>query len=339
MRILRFILFSLCCFLAAKTWAQDLHYSQYWTSPLNLNPATAGFFNGKWRAGLNSKSQWSSVTVPYQTITAFFDMQVVKRKYHRDALGLGIVLNRDQAGDSKFATTQAAVCISYIKTLNRFNTNLISIGIQPGIVQRSISYASLYFDDQFNGNSYDPGLAHNENFSRSNFMYFDLGAGAHWMYQRTTSTNFSAGLGVFHLTQPGQTLFYESTVRLEIKYSGYAAIQFSAKPSLDLIPSALYMKQGPYSELMVGTQIKFVRDRHLLSYTSINTGVFMRASDALVLMAGFDYKKFNFALSYDVNLSRLKPASKLRGGFELSLIYVHNRAKSLRHKDIPCPIF
>lgn len=339
MRSLRFIIFFIICSHAALLSAQDIHYSQYWMSPLNLNPASAGFFNGKWRVGLNSKNQWSSVTVPYQTITAFFDMQVIKRKYHRDALGMGVVINRDQAGDSKFSTTGAGLSISYIKALNRFNTNLIAIGIQPGIVQRSISYSALYFDDQFNGNSYDPAISNNETFSRSNFLYFDLGAGLQWMYQHTATTSYTAGFSVSHLTQPEQTFFNEQSIRLDRKYTACAGIQFSARTSLDLIPSVMYVNQGPYSELLLGTQIKFVRDRHMISYTSINSGIFMRAADALVIMAGFDYKKFNFGLSYDVNLSRLKPASKMQGGFELSLIYTHNRGKTLRHKDIPCPIF
>jgi hypothetical protein len=55
---------------------------------------------------------------------------------------------------------------------------------------------------------------------------------------------------------------------------------------------------------------------------TIHGGVYFRVNDALSLTTNPDYHPVSFALSYDVNISKLKTSSYGRGGFELSLTYV-----------------
>jgi hypothetical protein len=54
----------------------------------------------------------------------------------------------------------------------------------------------------------------------------------------------------------------------------------------------------------------------------LHGGLFLRWQDALVPVIKIDYSGFSFAFSYDVNISKLKPASLGRGGFELSISYI-----------------
>ncbi len=325
--------------IAAEVLSQDVHYSQYYAAPLQLNPANAGLIKGRFRVGINSKSQWSSVTKPYQNIAAYFDMQAVRRKYRKDALGAGIVFNADIAGDSKYSIINSGLAISYIKSLSYQNNNFIAVGVMPGIIQQSIDYTALYYDNQYNGNYYDPDIDHGEEYGRRSFINFDLAAGAHWVYQHTKNSSYYAGYSAFHLTRPRVSYMNDDNIRLGIKHTLYGGSRFTVGQDLDMIPSIMASFQQPYSEIVFGTLLKYNRSKHFLDQTSINLGVFGRVSDALIVVAGFDYKNINFGVSYDINLSRLKPASHVRGGFEFSISYCYDKNKYKRIREIPCPIF
>ena len=65
----------------------------------------------------------------------------------------------------------------------------------------------------------------------------------------------------------------------------------------------------------------------------------MRNRDAFILKTGFDQRKWSIGLSYDFNFSSLSPASKYLGGYEISVIYIVNKLRPRKAKEIPCPIF
>ncbi|NDC40993.1 MAG: type IX secretion system membrane protein PorP/SprF, partial [Chitinophagia bacterium] len=59
--------------------AQDVHFSQYFTSPLTLNPGLTGLVPDDIRAAANYRTQWSSVsTNPYMTGTISVDLAMLK---------------------------------------------------------------------------------------------------------------------------------------------------------------------------------------------------------------------------------------------------------------------
>ena len=54
--------------LSGALGAQDLHFSQFFNSPLTTNPANTGFIpDANYRVGINYRSQWTSVPAPYTT--------------------------------------------------------------------------------------------------------------------------------------------------------------------------------------------------------------------------------------------------------------------------------
>jgi type IX secretion system PorP/SprF family membrane protein len=322
--------------------AQDQHFSQFMSSPLNLNPATTGFFYGTLRLALNGKSQWQSVTRPYQTMSFALDMSPFKRRYHRDAFGLGLLVNADVAGDSKFSTTSPALSFSYITSLSRQSNHLLSIGIQTAWIFRSINYNALYFDNQYNGSYYDPDQGNNEEFGLKNYRYFDLGAGIHYFFQMSHEKSLYAGLSVFHLGGPSLSFMGDDDIRLDKKWSIYTGGQFNVSSNIDLLPQFLFVTQGPYREVLMGCQAKYMQNRYSQwDYISMIAGIYYRNKDAMIFMAGFDYKQLIFGLSYDMNVSKLRPASYYRGGLEFSLTYSYSYGKVRNKKasSIPCPIF
>ena len=88
-----FILFMLS--LGAS--AQDIHFSQFFETPLLRNPALAGIFSGDMRLQSVYRTQWQSVTVPYQTVSfnGEFKLHIGKAD---DFITLGGEILYDKAG-------------------------------------------------------------------------------------------------------------------------------------------------------------------------------------------------------------------------------------------------
>ena len=152
-KICVFILVSILSSIFSKSMAQDIHFSQFMSSPMNLNPALTGNFDGSYRFIGNGRRQWSSVTIPYQTLGISADANNFLRLKN---VGTGISLYQDRTGDSHFSTLQFNIAASYRIKLNKDSTHFITLGIQSGITSRRIDYSNLTYDNQFNGFVYDP---------------------------------------------------------------------------------------------------------------------------------------------------------------------------------------
>ena len=266
-------------------------------------------------------------------------MPLLSRKYIQDIVGIGVVVNNDVAGDSKMGTTEATLALSYIKALNKRNNHLLSIGIEAGFAQHKIDYDKLYFDNQFNGNYYDPSLATGEKFNKNSFSYFDISSGVNWFLQTSDRVTFSLGFAMFHLNQPKLSFFDNSDAVLNRRLVFYGNSSFPVASSIDIIPSFLYMNQANYNELTYGATLKFIMERNPFYYSALNFGSFIRQNDAAIVSVGLDMRKTSIGISYDFNFSDLHPASRYFGGYEISLIYIISYHNQPKVKDIRCPIF
>ena len=318
---------------------QDIHFSQFNNSPLNLNPAQTGFFRGSHRFVLNHRNQWASVTTPYSTFSGSLDMQLLKRKFKQDIIGIGIVFNNDKAGDADMGTTAGSLSLSYTKGLNRRNSHFISIGLQAGGAQHKIDFTKLYFDNQYDGDQFDPTIENGENFSRNNYSYIDVSAGIHWFLQMEDQLIFNAGFSAFHLNQPKLSYFDNEDVYLNTRFVVYTNASIGLSKNSDMIPSLLIMKQGVYNQIIVGSDFKFTLNNSPYFYSTISVGGYIRNKDAFIAKVGLDQRRWNFGLSYDFNFSDLHPASRYLGGYEISITYIINQVRQKKVKEVPCPIF
>ena len=325
--------------------AQDIHLLQFNSSPQNLNPAQTGLFDGDWRFVGNYRNQWSVIPVPYNTYSISTDTRLNRyfnkeeSRFKNSSPALGVLFNTDKAGDSKLKTTQAYLSASIIKKLNKDSTHFISIGIQPGIVNKSFNSNDLTFDQQFNGNNYDASLSNGENFPNTNFTYFDVGAGLVYYWEKSPRKKLNIGISTFHLNTPKQSFFYVKNIKLDIKtnISGIAEIPITNR--IGVLPSFLYQRQGKFQETNFGLFGKYYLASVDGMTTAISLGTFARAKDAFVMVANMDYRNFNVGVSYDINTSNLTEATRHRGAFELSLIYIFKKIYPFVAKKRVCPVY
>lgn len=311
------ILITSFCIIG-KVSAQDMHMSQFYASPLYLNPGETGNFDGDFRAAANTKSQWMSFTNAYRT--AFFAADYSYKLKQTNKLNVGLMVNSDVAGDGSFGTNAFYLTSSYGFYL-KDNTFYLSPGLNFGYINHSIDFGALHFSDQWTGNQFDPTLSTTEEFEYDNFGYLDMAAGLSFRYNHEQGV-LETGFAASHLNMP-QKSFENNNVDLNVRINSYMLYHYQIDAVWTLIPHVSYFAQGKLSELYYGGRVKMKLNN--LNLRSMYLGAWMRSKDAGIFMLGFDYRAVTFGISYDLNISDLTVASNGRGGVELSLVYVFKK--------------
>ena len=240
----------------------------------------------------------------------------------------GIMFFSDKAGDSEFKTNKVDLSGSYTIMLNNKGTQFITGGLQAGFAQRSINVNALTFDSQFEqGNGYNSNASTNESIPNNSMIYSDLGAGLIWSLHTGAGyqNNFYAGLAVTHLNQPNQSFMNDKEEKLYMKLTLHGGAHVAFSKQFFMLPSFMVLKQGPNHEYNVGTLLKFKKSILPTDKTAFYVGALYRVLDAVIFQGRMDFgvgaADLNVGLSYDLNISRLTPATNGNGGPEISFIY------------------
>lgn len=307
--------------------AQDIHWTQFNNNPIFLNPAGAGNFNEDLRLTANYRTQWRSVSIPFQTTAIAADT-----KYKQ--FGLALNYFHDQVGDGKFQTNEMQISVCRPYQISK--SQQLRGAIQLGFNQRQLNSNAFYFDAQYNGYIFDPTTPTNETFQTASMIKPMLGLGLIHQCQINAKINIQSGLGMFNLTRPNQSFFVDNTQR-DIRFNLFSLLRYSYTNELSFEPSFQLQFQGPYKELTIGgtsTYLFSKKDNIFLS-----GGLWWRTQDAFCLQFGMARGPLYCGVSYDFNYSSLVPASRGRGAFELSLRYVFSKFRPAPIQYRICPDF
>lgn len=317
--------------------AQDIHFSQYNGSLLNLSPAFTGVFNGDFRAGAIYRSQWTAVPVSYSTFSMHGEARLKPKQFVRDNLGVGFLFNNDKAGDASYTMNQFFLKASYLKPLTDDSTLLISAGFNLGICSAFFDYSKMTFDEQFDGVNYSRSRSAGENFAFTRYNYADVNLGLGLAYRPFDKLQLNYAIGWHHLNRPLVSFQTNKESRLDMKLANYLQAVYELNPTLDIVGEMLYNRQGKYNEYIPHASMKyyFSRDKNL----SVSGGLMLRAKDAIVMRAGYTHKTLQSGIAYDINTSKFTAATNRRGGFELFVNYVFSKPKPVFIKRRPCPVY
>jgi len=317
--------------------AQDIHFSQFNGSLLNVNPAFTGFFNGDYRVGAIYRTQWRAVPVPYNTISFSGETRIQPNLERRDMMGVGVVFNNDRAGDTRYHTTQLYLHGSYIYSAKEDSSLLISGGLNLGYCSVGFDYARMTFDNQYDGLNFNPSAATGEQFQWTNDNFFDYNFGAAAQYILNRKQRFVFGTALHHLSSPHITYQGNDVSKLDRKFNVYAQAILPINEKVDLVSELLYNRQGKYNELVPHASLKYYTNKQINQ--SVAAGVSARAVDAFILRGGYTHKNLQAGLSYDINFSKFTAATNARGAFEVYVIHVFFKKYQTVLKNKPCPVF
>lgn len=332
-----FILSFFLLFIGVK--AQDVHFSQYAQVPFYHHPAQTGLMSNAYRFSANSKIQWNSVTSPFETYLAAFDIGFQRKGSFLGKFGIGVDFMREKAGDAGFGTSGAGFSFSYIKAIGRANNRFVAAGASFRMHQRSFDQDALNWDNQFNGLYFDPSLPGGEIFVDDHFWFPALGGGVAFYNKQSSASEWSGALSVMNINRPHQSHFGNADVRLPMRWTSQIRFKSTYARNHEWIGSIFFSTQGAFREWLPGVEYRVVKSYNPWDYTAFSGGLFYRIGDGAIVSAKMDYLNYRFGISYDVNVSDLSPASDLRGGFEFSMSVVFDPPKQKTKREIPCPIF
>ena len=321
-----FILLTFILFATANAFAQDIHFSQFYSTPLQTSPANTGNFNGEWRAVLNNKNQWNSFTKAYRTFAGSIDYSHKSLFINGDQSGMGIIINRDIAGDGKFGTTQIMLHTAYYYPFMSEKI-LAGLGISAGYARHGIQIDKLNFGNQYVNDGYDSSYDSGEQWQKNAFGYFDCALGTNVILRLNEKWNGEAGFSVAHPHQPHNTFLGSDNSRLPAKWIVHATADINVKDDFWIAPMFYSMIQQKYLEFDIGALGRM--NVNTVGLQAVFFGIFARTSDAGILCAGVQYHNVRFLVNYDINLSKLTNISRGNGGVEFSLIYIYSKPKPI----------
>jgi type IX secretion system PorP/SprF family membrane protein len=314
--------------------AQDLHFSQYFNSPLLVNPANTGFIpDGDHRLGINYRNQWANLGGnPYKTFSIYADGQFFGERFENGWLGIGGALLRDVAGSGNLTTTRAFGSIAYHQALGL--GSLVSAGFNIGYINKRIDFTKLTFDNQWNGKFFDISAPSGEPFVANQVNYFSLQAGINYAYYPNENTYLNVGFSASNLNRPKESFFTDGLVdtRLATRLTTFLNGSFRASDAWIVNPNAYISKMSTATEVVAGGTAQ--RDLGGNGNTQLIMGAYYRVSDAIIPVLGFQQSGYKFTFSYDATSSALKSYNQGRGAYEMSIVKQGLIDKS---KAIKCP--
>jgi type IX secretion system PorP/SprF family membrane protein len=318
--------------------AQDPHFSQFYASPLTLNPALTGKFDGTFRLAANYRNQWPTINNAFTTATASVDFSILANKLPEfDTWGVGIIGLSDQSGNKILQNNYIGISTAYSKGLDENGYHQLSIGFQGVYTNKRLDVAMADFEDELTALGFT-GVT-SEVFNNQNVVvnYFDLNVGV--LYTGTTNgyDNFYFGASLYHVNQARESFTggqFTLQPRLTLQGGGYKPIG----ENKTLHGSFIYQRQAGATEAVLGGAVSFNLNGEEVNPTALYTGMWYRFDDAVIPYIGLEVADFRFGLTYDLNISSLQTASNTRGGAEISLIYIHKPGDPTL-KKYNCPKF
>lgn len=335
-------LLTIVLLVAGTANAQDPSFAQFFSSPLNINPALTGNINADWRLISNMRDQWIGPASPYSTGTVSYDTKVGQKKYegiteNSNYLGIGAMLMYDKAMGGVQKSSYGSLNVSYNVKLAEDQYTIVhklSMGFGATYAHRAIDFSKVDFQSQFTGTGFDTKLPTGEAALSNMKAYTSLNTGI--VYSATSETsNFDIGAAAYHLNKPKQTFVQDENQFVAVRKVVHANFETVMNEKVVLNTNAIYQNQSGASYFSIGGSLGYKLDEtEENSGTMVNAGLWYWSKNAMIPYVGLAYKDLQIGLSYDVTISKLAQAARKPSTFELSIILRGNRKGN---GGIPCP--
>lgn len=331
------ICFVATLFAVLTASAQDPNFSQFFASPLTLNPALTGKFDGQYRVAGNYRNQWPTINNAYTTSTVSFDAGILKNRISDvDQFGVGVMGFTDRSGNGALQYNYLALSTAYHKGLDEDGYNQLGAGFQVTYLSKMLNTAALTFGDQLRSDGFT-GITQ-ESFTKQQLSvsYFDVNAGLFYNGTSDGANNYYAGVSAYHINRHKETFLegeYYLAPRVTFQAGGKVPMGYHA-----IHLSANHSRQAGAVNTVIGGAYALNVNQSEEGGTNLYLGTWYRLGDALIPYIGLEFGGLQIGATYDVNMSSLKPASNMRGGAEFSLIYIR-QPRDPNAKKLNCPKF
>lgn len=322
-----------CCY------GQDPQFSQFFSSPLNINPALTARINSDWRFISNIKDQWIGPASPYITGTVSYDKKIFQNKIPNvdnsddNVFGIGGMLMYDHSMAGIQKSTYGSANISYnIKFADGVGKHRLGMGFGTTYARRYVDFSRLYFQEQWIGyNGFNTNLPTGESALSQMKGYFSLHTGLVYSYY-TEKSNFDMGVAAYHVNKPKQTFLEDPNQYLAMRKVAHANFETFINEIVVLNVNSIYQFQQEAKYFSAGAALGYFvgNSQDML----LNFGAWYWSNHAIIPYIGLAKGDMQFGASYDITISKLRHADRKPRTFELSLII---RGIKSPINVIPCP--
>ncbi len=325
--------------------SQDVHFTQFFSNPLILNPAQTGNYDGNYRVGFNFKAQWpfaiSGRVYNHHTEAPYVDFSFGERKLKSAWFGLGMNFLNDEAGDGRLTYRRIGLTAAYHQAFDKDHRYVLSTGFGFSYIIRSVDFSKFYFNNQWvDDGGFNINLPSNEPLQRESFQMIDLGAGLNFGAQIHNQVKLDFGFAMLHINRPKHS-FLGTTERLGLRYQASTGITYTVNERIEITANVYYGNEKKAQEVVVGAMLGygFLKRRTSKPDNLVYIGLYYRGKDALAPVIGYQFKNTRLLFNYDVILSGLAKPGRANGGPEISIVHKGAFGKHFGGKKAYCPEF
>jgi type IX secretion system PorP/SprF family membrane protein len=318
--------FTMILFLVNNLFAQNYHFSQYFSSPLSINPALTGYYDGSVRINATHRNQWSQDGKPFTTIAASAEARLLQQKID-GKLGIGLMFNSDKSNGDALSTNIGSFSIAYNLPLDADGNIELGGGLQTYFTQKKLNPFGLTFESQFGSNGFNSNIATPEMSKSFSSSYLSVSAGLLLNIHASESASLYIGAAMYNANNPKSNF-------LNIDFNEPARLNFQLGGSFDLFESSHLQLSSLYSFQQEASEIIFggIGIFDFSESNSFQIGGLYRLNDAFIPYVGIGIGGLTAGISYDISGGNLKTVGILRNGTEFSLRFTREDMSERKRK-------
>jgi type IX secretion system PorP/SprF family membrane protein len=316
---------AICLIAISNTiYAQDPNFSQYFASPLTLNPSLIGKGTTDWRVTALYRNQWFGNTnaQPFTTSTVSLEKRINQNKSPNDQLAFGVVLLNDASNNGLLKNNYISLGMAYNNALDREGNLLLGGGISFTYRNRLLDPSKFIFQSQFGSGGYQQGIGITDGVNIVSNSYLDINAGLN-LSERKEKWGYNFGLSYYHAANPQDGAYLQNQFSLNPRISFQSGLQFYFKNQSQLDISIISNHQKSINDLVtIGGQYKIHIPGEALSLRSLNLGIWNHFGESFTSYIGLEStSNWLVGISYDIIKSDISYGSSSMQSIEFGFAW------------------
>jgi type IX secretion system PorP/SprF family membrane protein len=325
---------SLLSLAQGDLFAQDPIFSQFYSSPMSLNPALAGSGSARWRIIANRRSQWIGEGLePLNTTSISFDTKAfIQEGKESNYIGAGLLFLQDRGLSGAYKSNSLHLIASSHIGLDDEDKHGLSIGLGASYSNTLINFSQLDFSQQLGPSGFNRSLPTMEPYLSNVQPYFSMLAGFTYSYSGDNAS-FDIGASGYRFIKTTRSALNDKEQTDPPRYNIHADFQAYLSDRWVFNSNAMMVLESNLRSWTAGVNFGRLLGEEELP-TILNAGIWYRSNEAVIPYLGMVYRNLQVGVTYDIPTASSDNSAGNLKTYEVSLIF---RSPTRTSRPIPCP--
>ncbi len=340
-------IFIIVLTLVSKSFTQDFNFSQFYNTPIIINPANTGRFDKDFRLGLIHRSAFNT----YTNSALMADLNFYNTPLKTDKMGAGLYVFNDRQGNGQIGTNGFLLSGATHYSLDELQKHRLSFGLQLGMAFSTLNLSDAKFASDFDQTTNQFSSNTDKSNQMTNTTQFKSAFGLVYDLYFNKSVDVFLGFTAYNFLPSKQNYLTTNKSSTPIKIGLQLGMNYKLSNKIELSPTINFIQQASSKDLILGLNFSYylINDPKTNHKTAITLGAWHRLQDAMIAYIGLKYNNFQIGFSYDITVSSLASAKGITaefakksgaGAWEISLFYSGFLNRAIPNKTtVPCQTF